>query len=233
MTSFPRSLLSRKTLGALAYRLKRWPHLNKTILRSYLARQETPRLHIGCGSNLLSDWLNSDYRPHSRNIYHLDATSNFPFPDNQFRYIFSEHMIEHIGFHEASRMFSESFRVLEHGGKIRISTPDIQFLINLISNSNLPAYSYYVEWFTDRFLSSAPYSDPIFVFNEYVRAWGHTFIYDEQSLRSSLEHAGFTDIVRCRIGCSQDTVLTGLEHEERMPAGFLALETLTLEARKP
>ena len=222
----------RQSLGAFIYRIKRNPNVDKKIILNYFKKNKTFKLYIGCSLNILDGWLNSDYRSPSENVLHLDATCVFPFRDNQFDFIFSEHMIEHISFSQGRFMLSECFRVLKNGGKVRISTPDLHFLINLHQNSISKLQQEYINWMTDRFCPNAPYPDPTFVTNEYVRAWGHTFIYDERTLRSSLENAGFTEIVRCNLNCSPDPALRDLENDARMPAGFLALETITLEARK-
>jgi hypothetical protein len=90
----------------------------------------------------------------------------------------------------------------------------------------------YLKWVTDNFIKEAPYYGGTFVINYFVRHWGHKFIYDEKALRYSLEKAGFTEIVKCRISDSQDKELQGLENEERMPVGFLGLESIVLEATK-
>lgn len=51
--------------------------------------------------------------------------------------------------------------------------------------------------------------------------------------RRALEVSGFVDVHSYRINESDDLALKNLENEERMPAGFLQLESFTLEARKP
>ena len=90
----------------------------------------------------------------------------------------------------------------------------------------------YIKWATDSCIKSAPYYDDTFAINNFVRDWGHLFIYDEKTLRSSLEKAGFTKIFRCDLNESKDETLRNLEHEERMPKGFLKLESVTLEGTK-
>ena len=111
---------------------------SRTVLRTdhrlvsrYLAETEQPRLHIGCASHLLDGWLNSDKQPYNRDVLRLDATRQFPFPDGAFVHVYSEHMIEHISFPQAAAMLDECFRVLSPGGKVRITTPDLAFLVDL------------------------------------------------------------------------------------------------------
>ena len=62
---------------------------------------------------------------------YLDATQTFPLPDCSFDYIFSEHMIEHVTYQNGKRMILECYRVLKPGGLLRISTPDLSFLVDL------------------------------------------------------------------------------------------------------
>jgi len=87
--------------------------VDSSIIESYFAERKIRKLHIGCGGNILSDWLNSDFFPDSNAILHLDATGTFPFSDNTFDYVFSEHMIEHISYSNGFCMLRECHRVLK------------------------------------------------------------------------------------------------------------------------
>lgn len=209
---------------------------NRQIITNYFQQNEVAKLQIGAGTNLREGWLNTNYFPWQKNVLHLNAAQRFPFADNSFDYIFSEHMIEHIDYNEGLVMLSECFRVLKPGGRIRLSTPDFQFLMALYTQKHNSTQQTYLQWMTDwmteRKEDSAPYSDPIFIFNNFVRDWGHQFIYDEKSLGFSLEKVGFSAVVRCELQKSKDPILANLENEQRYPADFLRLETLTMEAVK-
>jgi hypothetical protein len=71
------------------------------------------------------------------------------------------------------------------------------------------------------------------VFNNFVRAWGHQFIYDHATLALIVERAGFVDLVWPPIGQSRHTDLCGLESLSRLPDGFLEMESMILEGTKP
>ena len=68
------------------------------------------------------------------------------------------------------------------------------------------------------------------VVNNFFRDWGHQHIYNEAVLRRELARAGLREIRRHELNQSDDPELSGLENEERMPPGFLRLETIVLEA---
>lgn len=207
--------------------------IDRRIVDRYLAGHAVRKLHIGSGSNLLDGWLNSDYFPKADGVLHLDARGRFPFPAGAFDYVFSEHMIEHIAYAKGARMLQECFRVLKPGGRLRISTPDLAFLTDLRRTDKSAVQHEYIRWSTQKFVKEAPFPGEAFVINNFVRRWGHLFIYDEPTLTAAFTSAGFADVRRCALNESPDPALRDLEHERRMPPGFLRLETMSLEGVKP
>jgi predicted SAM-dependent methyltransferase len=197
---------------------------------SYFAESVQPKLHVGCGKNIRAGWLNTDNFPKAREAIHLDATRRFPFADGTFDYIFSEHMIEHVPYESGFFMLKECRRVLKPGGRVRIATPDFAFLMDLTRADRTDLQRAYISWTAKKYFPDAPDDNPMFVINNFVREWGHTFIYDERTLGEAMTKAGLINVVRCDLQRSEDKALCGLEYEERMPAGFLNLETITLEA---
>lgn len=200
-------------------------------IRAHLGA-ETRKLHLAAGSNVLPGWLNSDIYS-SPGVVYVDATKRLPFGENVFDYVFNEHMIEHISYSKALDFLAEVYRVLKPGGKLRVATPDLLFLIELYRQDKSPLQAAYIEWATDRFAESVGAYADTFVINNFVRDWGHTFIYDEKVLQSAMEKVGFADVVRRRVNQSDDEALRGLENDNRMPEGFLELESLILEGTKP
>ena len=191
-------------------------------------------LHLGCGKHLLAGWLNSDLRADPcRGVIGVDATRRLPFDDGVFERVFSEHMIEHIPYSSGVQLVEECFRVLRPGGVIRISTPDFRFLVNLYLGSSRGIRADYVRWSTERFIPWADGYDPLFVANNFVRCWGHQFIYDEEVLGRVMEAAGFRMVSRRRVQESAYPALRNLENSGRMPPGFLELESVILEGKKP
>lgn len=208
--------------------------VDRQIIKKYLSRKYIRKLHIGCGNNILDNgWLNTDYYLYSDTIMYLDATQPFPLDNESFDYVFSEHMIEHISYPQGQMMLNECFRILKPNGRIRISTPDLSFLIDLYKEDKSYLQKEYIKWITDKRLKYASRYEDTFVINNFVRDWGHQFIYDEKTLRLSMVKAGFSSIVRCNLNESGDDLLRNLENEKRLPKDFLRLETFTLEGVKP
>ncbi len=201
----------------------------------YFKENKIYKLQIGCGNNLLEGWLNADLRPPLDGAIHLDATKQFPFEDSTFDYIFSEHMIEHINYQEGINMLSECYRILKPGGKIRISTPDLSFLFELHKSSKSEVQSEYLKWSFDVYNIPEVSSNiqDTMIINNFVRDWGHKFIYDQKTLNCSLEKIGFTDSQKYSLCESEDKQLQGLENINRMPHDFLKLETMVFEGTKP
>lgn len=192
-----------------------------------------PKLHIGCGPNILDGWLNADLTPEAGAVA-IDAASDLPFDDGSCSYIFSEHFIEHLDYKEAASFVSECRRVLVPGGKIRTATPDLRFLIQLYDGDKTDIQKEYVEWAARTFLPDIPAVLDAFIINNFFRAWGHKFIHDERTLTLLLRTAGFENIKGYRPGISDDPSLCNLEsHGRWITQEFNDLETFVLEAVKP
>ena len=85
---------------------------------------------------------------------------------------------------------------------------------------------------TDEVSAVQHLDEPVFVVNNFMRDWGHQFVYDAPVLRRCLEEAGFTGVTQPALMESPEPSLRGLEHAARMPEGFLAFESLVFEAVK-
>jgi predicted SAM-dependent methyltransferase len=199
-------------------------------LRKYFNDYNIYKLHIGCGSNIINGWLNTDLISNFRVIY-LNVIDKFPFCECIFDYVFSEHLIEHFDYLKGKDIIRECFRILKPGGKIRISTPDFQFLFRLYDENKTEEQKRYIAWAVDTYLPSLKIYQDIFVINRIIRGWGHKFIYDYKALSVSMIDAGFINIKRYAVKESNDCNFQDIEShgvEE-----FNKLEAFCLEAEKP
>jgi predicted SAM-dependent methyltransferase len=208
----------------------------KRILRDYLSRQGPKKLQIGCGKNLLDGWLNTDiYTGQGPDVAYLDATVRFPFDDATFDYVFSEHQIEHIPYPAGLFMLRECCRVLKPGGRIRIATPNLARILAIYTSKPTEEQQHYIKWSVDRHTPQTGIYSPAHVINTFFTSWGHAFIYDPDSLRQSMEQAGFVSVVEYPAEQSDDPHLRGIETHAREIGSKRVndFETMVLEAARP
>jgi predicted SAM-dependent methyltransferase len=207
--------------------------LTQRSIRDYLDRHPVRKLHIGCGDNRLDGWLNTEFEGHAPlSVAYLDATRPFPLPTDTFEFVFSEHMIEHVPLIAAFTMLQECCRVLKPGGRIRISTPPLEYLIKLVVNP-APEDEEYLLWHRQECSPESPVFTAAVAVADYYKQWGHEFVYDEPTLRALMSKAGFVSIEKLALCESSEPELRNLEHHERLPEGMLRRLTFTLEAVKP
>jgi len=196
-------------------------------IAAYLGSHEVRKLNLGPAENVRAGWLNADLHDYGRprGLVYLDARRPFPLPDASFDFVFSEHMLEHLSYEEGLACLRECRRVLRPGGRIRIATPSLERLARLYDAEQTDVQRRYVRWAADSFVPEAEAALPGFVVNNFMRAWGHRFVYDRDTLRHALESAGFVDVREDRVG--------ELEQHLRNEPEFNEYETIVLEASRP
>jgi predicted SAM-dependent methyltransferase len=158
------------------------------------------KLHLGCGKNLLPGWRNIDI-VEGPGVILQDLTREFQIRSGEVDFVFSEHFIEHITLEQAGFFFSECYRVLRKGGVLRVSTPDLCFLIKKYLEERLS------EW---KNVGWNP-STPCRMINEGMRLWGHQFLYDNQELETLLHEAKFSEVYSVEWRKSRHVELCNLE----------------------
>lgn len=104
---------------------------NKAILLS----NETKKIQIGCGKNLLNDYINIDLNEQC-DVY-WDIRKGLPFENESLNEIFSEHVFEHMDYPiSANKFLSESYRTLRKEGYIIIGVPDCDYPLKDIFNND-------------------------------------------------------------------------------------------------
>jgi predicted SAM-dependent methyltransferase len=209
---------------------RRLQSYDSQIRDAYLSTTAEPKLHIGGGWHLINGWLNSDIAL-IPGVMCFDATNQFPLNDSTFKYIFTEHMIEHVDFDAALDTLRECYRVLKVGGCIRITTPNLASMIGLCGKDLSELQRNYMNWFCKTFVPEHP-ATPAHTINAMFRFWGHRFIYDESTLSEALRSVGFIKICRYSLMESDHKELRNLEHVNRYPVGLLEFESFALEAQK-
>jgi predicted SAM-dependent methyltransferase len=214
-----------RTRGALQWTI-RGHFVRARTIRDYLAREPEPKLHIGAGPHRLHGWLNTDLIAGDA---YLDLSRRLPFPDASFAYVFGEHVIEHLTERTGTALLGELRRVLRTDGVARLTTPDLRKVIAIYEDRNpvigRAEYARFLDAATGR-----RHERPCQILNDYLRLWGHRWIYDEDDLVARLHEAGFRDATRHESGMSANPVLRGLERHGGEPWVNRA-EAMCVEAR--
>jgi len=208
------------------------------LISSYLSSHAVKKLQIGAGgAKGFDDWLNTDIEPQAGEAY-LDATKPFPIPDGVLSYIFSEQVFEHLSYRDGLSMLRESQRTLKPGGKIRITTPNLLRLMQLFQDNKTDEQKTYL----DGTLTGGYWPEPLprtispaaVILNYEMRSFGHKFLYDPQTLRQSLEIAGFQDSKELAPGESDDPQLAGLDTRHKAAVHVRNdYETMVFQATRP
>jgi len=208
------------------------------IIDDYFQHHTEKRLHIGSGGTVLAGWLNVDLEPTPGKVAYFDAAAVYPFADNTFDYVFSEHLFEHLNLDQQMIMLSEVLRVLKPTGRVRIATPNLDAILNIRNNSS-KLVSDYINWSAETFYPQylaklgSEVKNEIFVINNYFYSWGHQFIHNPRTLQLLLEKSGYKKIQQVEIYKSDSAVFRNLEtHGNIIPSQFNDMETMILEAGK-
>lgn len=90
------------------------------------------KLHIGCGGKILEGYINAVVSKKKGADIAFNAEEKFPFKDNTFSEIYSEHFIEHLNKENVKKFYRECYRTLKKGGKVITECPDILKVAKLI-----------------------------------------------------------------------------------------------------
>lgn len=223
--------LRERSIGA--FRNSRSRLVRGAVIKRYRDSHPIVKVQIGCGKNKLPGWLNTDLSA-SDDVVYLNAIKPLPFASNSVDYVFSEHMFEHISYENGNRLLHELGRVLKNGGRLRIATPDLAFLIRLHQEAESDLMKRYIRNSVDVHLFEPKLYEGSVVINNFFSSWGHRFIYDFSTLSHTLHSAGFVDVTRCRSQESSDPNFRGLEsHGQVIGEEFNLLESMVVEASKP
>lgn len=210
----------------------KWPMYRWHKAHQYFKNNSVRKLHLGAGQNHMEGWLNSDliFRP---GYIYIDATKHMPFKDDSFYYVFSEHMIEHLTHAKGRAMLAECYRIMKSGGTIRIATPNLTKILSLVSPHKNGMERQYANRLKNIFFPGEHVSDVVML-NYYFRAWDYQFLYDNQTLETTLEQTGFTRIQQFKPLQSRDKNLVNIErHGFVLGEVFNKFETIVVEALKP
>lgn len=157
------------------------------------------KIHLGCGSVYKDGWINIDLDSPVADMQR-DLTESLPFANESVGLIYTEHFIEHISRSQAVSFLRECHRILDSSGVMRISTPNLRFLVECYSKGKITEWGQL--WAPDSACN---------LMNEGMRSWGHTYLYDCNEMVRIVTEAGFPPPRLVRWGDSEHTDLKNLE----------------------
>jgi predicted SAM-dependent methyltransferase len=99
------------------------------------------RLNWGCGPNPPPGWINSDKLAGPGIQISRDIREGLPLEDDSIQYVVSIHALQDLPYLEVVPALVELRRVLEPGGVLRLSLPDLDRAIDAFVH-NRPGYFY-------------------------------------------------------------------------------------------
>lgn len=206
-TENPRARSALLRTRGLVHYAARGHVVRRLAVRRYLAASDAPRLQIGAGSSKLPGWLDSDLI--AGRVY-VDLTRRLPLSDASFAYVFGEHVVEHLTERQGLELFAELHRILLPGGVLRLTTPDLRKIIAIYEDRNeVVSREAYARFLDD--MTGKRHERACQIINDYLRLWGHQYVYDEEDLKAKLLAVGFASVARCEPGESSHETLRGIE----------------------
>jgi len=89
-----------------------------------LTTKQGNKLNMGCGDDILPDYVNADYSDYGGADTIVDFnTFPYPFKDNQFIYIKAQAILSHLNPNITIKIFEELHRISKHNAIISIRVP--------------------------------------------------------------------------------------------------------------
>jgi predicted SAM-dependent methyltransferase len=149
------------------------------------------QLHLGAGRRQVEGWLNVDV---VGSDYDIDFTQRLPWRSGSFAAVVSQHVIEHFElFDELMPLLGELRRVLQPGGEVWLSCPDMEKICRLYIDGRAH------ELVEDRLSREKEYSTqgapPQQIVNDLFHQEGeHKNLLDFEMLKWALESADFSGV---------------------------------------
>ncbi len=95
------------------------------------------KLHLGCGTKFIPGFDHID-STHHRHLTHCADVAHLPmYSDGSVSLIYASHVLEHFGRHEYKTVLREWYRLLKHGGVLRLAVPDFSAVAALYYEQGL------------------------------------------------------------------------------------------------
>jgi predicted SAM-dependent methyltransferase len=169
-------------------------------------------LQLGSGDSHFPGFLNSCWFLNHAAEAHVDIRFPLRFAADTWRGIYAHHVVEHVSYPDALKLFTECHRTLRDRGVFRMVVPDVERFIRLYADPNprerQAIFSLYPSHVMETLDATTPLQmlDYIFrdhKFNRHLSAW------DWDTALACLKKAGFGKVVRQAVNISIDPMMAG------------------------
>lgn len=167
------------------------------------------KVHLGCGDDVRSGWLNVDMSagraareradaagPGTALVLH-DLRRGLGLPARSCSLIYSSHLLEHLEFAQALRLLRDSFHALAPGGVFRAALPDFRRIAAAYVDND--ACFFDLIDIREAFPHNAPGTHALIDYLNYAayQSGEHRMLWDADKLIRTLLAAGFSDVREC------------------------------------
>lgn len=110
----------KKILNSVCYHVGVYKFFNKRYVG----------IHLGGGDLRIDSFVNIDVNPYC-NVDVISLIDKIKLNEGAVKYIYNSHILEHIPRAKVHKVIAEWYRVLEDGGELYISVPDVETLFNI------------------------------------------------------------------------------------------------------
>ena len=163
-------------------------------------------VYVGCGNHRLKDFIHIDidYSKRFKNgekvsepDFICDITEKLPFKKNSVDLIFSRETLEHLTYRELINHLIECHKVLKIGGRVRISVPDLDIMVQNFLNRDKTSLKQKDFWEIDKDFPIENHSE---FFVAQTMYHDHRYNHNFETLSSSLKKVGFENIIKTEAG---------------------------------
>lgn len=142
----------------------------------------------------------------------------FPLPDGSGRFIYNEHLLEHLSVEQGVAYLRECRRLLLPGGILRVAMPSLESAIQHYQAGTWREQAW-LQLPENEFIQTRAE-----MLNIFFRSWGHQWVYDREELHRRLGEAGFPRWRDCAPNASDELEL---RDRETRPESLLVCEALS------
>ncbi|WP_433470649.1 class I SAM-dependent methyltransferase [Saccharomonospora azurea] len=197
-----------------------------------LAAHTHPRVSLGSGTTVPPGWIGLDAERTGPAVHRWDLRRGLPFGTGTVTGYLLEHSLEHIYLDDARRLLRECYRTLRPGAPIRIVSPDVRFLVEVVAGGTQDWVREQIGY--DQEIHRWVDEDELdlFVVNRLSHQWGaHLGLLSAPWVARMLEKFGFAEITTVSPDTSKHFDRAPSTHRDRFPGPDH--EAFAVEAVRP